>query len=304
LSTTLNQEISQTRTRCLGSSCHIVIAKEDETASHLLSAAESELARIEGKFSSHQTAGAISEINRCAGTGAFIPLDAEARSLFKYVTALWSESKHLFDPTTLLLQDCYDEQGRLLATPDQLQGILHLVDWSGLEITEEGARLRDKGMLIDLNNCIRPYAIDSVRKILLKGGVMHAQVKMEQDAATIGRQPDGANWLVGIRHPAKSRAAITRLKLNDKSFALRGNYERFTQLNEERFSRALSPIDGQPIPGLLSVGVIAESCLEACSAASIARFKTEGAGIKWLEELGYPWMAIDRQLNCLGPLAP
>jgi len=304
LSTTLNQEISQTRTRCLGSYCHIVIAKEDETTSQLLSAAERELERVEGKFSSHHAASVISEINRCAGTGAFTPLDAEARSLFKYVTALWSESKHLFDPTTLLLQDCYDEEGTLRASPDQLQGMLNLVGWSGFEVTEQGARLSDKGMLIDLNNCIRPYAIDSVRKIFLEGGVPHAQVKMEQDAATIGRQPDGANWLVGLRHPAKARAAITRLKLNDKSFALRGNYERSTRMNGERFSRALSPIDGQPIPGLLSVAVIAESCLAACSAASIARFKTEGAAIKWLEELDYPWMAIDRQLNCIGPLAP
>jgi thiamine biosynthesis lipoprotein len=52
------------------------------------------------------------------------------------------------------------------------------------------------------------------------------------------------------------------------------------------------------------VAVIAENCLTACSAANIARFKTEQAALRWLEKLGLPWMAIDRQLNCHGPLAP
>jgi thiamine biosynthesis lipoprotein len=72
----------------------------------------------------------------------------------------------------------------------------------------------------------------------------------------------------------------------------------------EQFGRALSPVDAQPLPGLLSVAVIAENCLTACSAANIARFKTEQAALRWLDKLGLPWMAIDRQLNCHGPLAP
>ena len=71
----------------------------------------------------------------------------------------------------------------------------------------------------------------------------------------------------------------------------------------ENFGRALSPVDGQPVPGLLSVAVIAENCLTACSAASIARLKTEQAGLRWLARLGLPWLAVDRSLNCHGPLA-
>jgi thiamine biosynthesis lipoprotein len=159
-------------------------------------------------------------------------------------------------------------------------------------------------MLIDLNSCIRPYLIDSVRKILLKNGASNALIEMDQDMSTIGKQPDGANWLVGVRFPRGARAAITRLKLNHQGFAIRGDFERAVMQGGERFGRALSPIDGQPIPGLLGVAVTADNCLTACSAASVARLKTESAGLKWLADLGLPWMAIDRQLNCHGPLAP
>ena len=127
---------------------------------------------------------------------------------------------------------------------------------------------------------------------------------MDQDIATIGKQPDGANWLVGMRFPRGSRAAIARLKLNHKGYAMRGDFERAITLDGERFGRALSPVDGQPIPGLLSVAVIADNCLTACSAASVARLKTETNGLNWLENIGLPWMAVDRKLNCHGPLSP
>ena len=138
----------------------------------------------------------------------------------------------------------------------------------------------------------------------MKSGAGNALIEMDKDIATIGKQPDGANWLVGVRLPKGTRAAITRLKLNHKGFAMRGDFERAAEQNGERFGRALSPVDGLPIPGLLSVAVVADNCLTACSAASVARLKTESAGLHWLENIGFPWMAVDRQLNCHGPLSP
>jgi thiamine biosynthesis lipoprotein len=157
---------------------------------------------------------------------------------------------------------------------------------------------------MDLNSCVRPYALDSVRKLLIAHDVSNAYLEVDNDVVTIGKQFDGANWLVGMRIPKYAHAAIVRLKVNNKGFALRGDFEQTIVQHDELFGRALSPIDGQPIPGLLSVAVIAENCVTACSAASIARLKTESNGIKWLEQLGLPWAAVDRQRNCIGPLAP
>ena len=297
-------EKSECRLHAFGGSCHLVVNNSADRGAEFLQLAQDEIRRLEIKFSSFEPESTISRMNREAGTGSFTPLDAEVRSLFHYVAALWDESKHMFDPTTRLLQNCYDDKGRLLASAEQLRGMLNLVGWRHLEIEENGARLNEKGMLIDLNSCIRPYALDSVRKILLKSGVSNALIEMDKDITTIGKQPDGANWLVGVRFPRGSRTAITRLKLNNKGYAMRGDFERAVNQDGERFGRALSPVDGQPVPGLLSVAVIADNCLTACGAASVARLKTESAGLDWLENLGFPWLAIDRQLNCHGPLSP
>jgi len=294
---------NEIRFRSFGKACRIAIGDSHDGDADLLALCQDELTRLEGKFSTHLPDSIPSQINQSSGTGFYIPLDVEARSLFHYVDALWGESKHIFDPTTRIIRDCYDSSGKLLASQDQLGKILKLVGWRNLEITSKGAHLANAGMLIDLNSCVQPYALDSLRKILLKHDVKNALIEMDQDVVTIGKQPDGANWLVGVRVPQGSSAAIVRLKLNHKGFALRGDFERITLHNGERFGRALSPMDGQAIPGLLSVIVIADNCLTACSAASIARLKTEATGIKWLEALGLSWMAIDRQLQCHGPLA-
>ena len=299
----IDQKIEK-RLHVFGSACHILLGPGAADNPDPLDAAHKELERLEAKFASFCPDSVIHCLNQAAGTGVFTPLDAESRSLFSYVTALWEQSNHLFDPTTTALLDCYSSQGQLQAPADQLQQRLKLVGWSGLEVTTKGALLPVAGMRINLDNCIRPYAVDSVRKLLLRHGVTNALIEMDQDATSIGKQPDGANWLVGVRHPKGQRTAIARLKVNDRGFAMRGNFEHRMDIGGENFGRALSPIDAQPIPGLLSVAVVAENCLTACGAASIARLKTEQAGLRWLEKLGLPWLAIDRTLHCHGPLAP
>lgn len=294
---------SEVKLRIFGRVCHLIVDDGNDQGAQLLSLCQAELTRLENKFSSYLPDSITSRINQSAGTGCFTPLDTEARSLFQYIDALWGKSKHQFDPTTRILRDCYDKNGGLLASRDQLRGMLKLVGWRNIEINNDGAHMSNQGMLIDLNNCVRPYALDSVRKILLDRGVSSAFLEMGRDVTTIGKQPDGANWLVGTRVPKGPRAAIFRLKLNNKGFAMRGNFEQTVLQDGEHFGRALSPVDGLAIPGLLSVTVIGENCLTACSAASVARLKTEASGIKWLEKLGLPWMAVDRQFNCHGPLA-
>lgn len=295
---------SRTRIHAFGRSCQLVVDPRRHDADELLAAAADELRRIEAKFSSFDSNSVISRINQAAGTGVFTELDAESRGLLDFATTLWSESHHLFDPSTRLLQNCYSEDGRLRASESQLQAMLGLVGWKHLEVNDAGAHLSRKGMVIDLNSLVCAYAADNIRKMLAKAGVESAWIDLDQDVATLGRQPDGSNWMVGVRHPRGERTAITRLKVNNQGFARRGSFERRIDMDGEPYGRGLSPIDGHPVPGLLSVIVVAESCLTACSAAAIARLKTEEAAQQWLNQLGMPWMAIDRSFRCRGPLAP
>ena len=106
-------EKSEIRLHAFRRACHLVIDNSDDRGAELLSLCQDEILRLEQKFSFYHPESISSQINQSAGTGDFVPLDAEARSLFVFVNALWEESKHIFDPTTRILQDCYNGSGAL-----------------------------------------------------------------------------------------------------------------------------------------------------------------------------------------------
>ena len=288
----------------LGRPCHIIVDDPDGQGQQRATAGLHELERLASKFSASHPDSLISRLNALAGTGESVPLDPEAKSLFKYVTAVWEQSRHMFDPSSKLISECYRGKSSAEGIDSFVADKLNLVGWSKLVIDETGARLPEYGMSIDLNSCIRPYALDRSCKLLKAQGAESVMVDLDTDIATLGKQPDGANWLVGIRHPRGNRTAITRVKVNNRGYAIRGDYENPLIVGGERFSRALSPIDGKPVPGLLSVAVVANTALEACTAANIARLKTESTALKWLASLDLHWLAVTRELECLGPLAP
>ena len=89
---------NELRLHAFGRACHLAIDDSDGRGNELLSLCQIELARLEHKFSSYHPESITSQINQMAGTGTFVPLDAEARSLFVFINALWEESKHLFTP--------------------------------------------------------------------------------------------------------------------------------------------------------------------------------------------------------------
>jgi thiamine biosynthesis lipoprotein len=294
---------SEFRLRAFGAACHICVEDNGSQSDAVLSLAKLELSRLESKYSAFNSTSIVGKMNKAAGHSEFIELDGEARSLFEFATALWHESNHQFDPSSIILHSCYSDNGPVQGAKVLLQQRLPKVDWSRIELTDNGARILDSGMLVNLDSCVRPYAADCIRRILASQGVRSALISLDEDITTIGKQPDGANWLVGVKHPKSNGVAIARLKLNNRGYSIRGDFENCLTMHNERFGRAFSPIDGHPIPGLLCVGVMANTALEACGAANVAQVKTEKQALNWLSTLDLPWFAIDRNLTCHGLLS-
>ena len=290
--------------RCtyLGRPCHITAESTENDVNPYIQAAIDELARLEQKYSAHHPDSIIYQINKHAGTGRLTPLDVETKSLFNLVSALWQESRHQFDPTLQLVHHCYGSGTPAKGYRSRINQLLPGIGWDKLSISEDGASLTSDAAILDLNSCIRPHAVDSAISAMKKAGASSAMVDLNSDRATLGKQPDGSNWLCGIRYPRGKGGAISRIKLNSAGFSIRGDYEQSLLIDGERYSRAVSPVDGLPVPGLLTVAVVGDRAIDAFGATTVARFKTEPAALEWLSELGLPWFAIDRELNCHGPL--
>ncbi|MDD5754869.1 MAG: FAD:protein FMN transferase, partial [Methylococcales bacterium] len=101
----------------------------------------------------------------------------------------------------------------------------------------------------------------------------------------IGSHPDGKPWRVGIQHPRDKTKVWKTLKLKTGALASSGDYERCMLIDGVRYGHILNPKTGYPVRQLAAVSVVADLCVVAGSAATIAMLK-EKDGEKWLKSLG------------------
>ena len=71
--------------------------------------------------------------------------------------------------------------------------------------------------------------------------------------------------------------------------ATSGDYERFQLIDGVRYSHILNPKTGWPVTGLRAVSIIAEYCVVAGSAATIAMLKAN-KGLTWLRSSELPFL--------------
>ena len=92
---------------------------------------------------------------------------------------------------------------------------------------------------------------------------------------------------------------MTTIELVSGALATSGDYERFVEVEGQRYCHLLNPRTGWPVRGLSSVSVITEECLVAGSLATIAMLKGRD-GIAWLHSLGVGYIYMDEDGNVGG----
>jgi thiamine biosynthesis lipoprotein len=140
-------------------------------------------------------------------------------------------------------------------------------------------------MEIDFGGIVKEYAADRAATLCLNAGISHGIVNLGGDIKIIGAHPDGKSWRVGIQHPRDKTKVWKALKLKTGALASSGDYERCMVIDGVRYGHILNPKTGYPVRHLTAVSVIADLCVVAGSAATIAMLK-EKDGEKWLKSLG------------------
>jgi thiamine biosynthesis lipoprotein len=133
--------------------------------------------------------------------------------------------------------------------------------------------------------------------------VRHGLVNLGGDVGVIGPRPDGAPWRIGIRHPRRPGAVVETLALHAGALATSGDYERCLVVDGRRYGHILSPKTGWPVRHLASASVVADLCVVAGSAATIAVLMEE-RGPAWLARTGLPHHWVDVHGNTGGSLGP
>jgi thiamine biosynthesis lipoprotein len=288
----------------MGSDCALHLYGATAKSVELFAAAaETEIRRIEARYSRYRGDSELARINKVAATGGVIDIDAETAGLVAYAKACFAKSDGAFDITSGRLRSVWDFSDSRLPDQRSIDALLPFIGLDNLVLANSQLHFRRPGMELDFGGLGKEYAADRAAEVCLDLGMRHGFVDLGGDIRVIGPQPDGLPWRVGIRHPREADRLAAEIALLSGALATSGDYERFIEVDGRRYCHILDPRTGWPAHGLSSVTVISDRCLVAGSLSTAAMLKGRD-GPAWLDGLGVRHLVIDEEGNFYGTESP
>ena len=279
----------------MGSPCELKFYAENEvSAKEVADKVIADVQRIEQRYSRYREDSVLSGINRAAEEGGSIAVDDETMALLNYANTCYKQSSGMFDISSGILRKAWDFKTQKIPKKAEIKQLLKSIGWKKIKLGENEISFSVPGMQLDFGGIGKEYAVDRAAAICWQHGIQHGLVNLGGDIKIIGPHIDGKPWMVGISHPRKANELLTRLSLYSGGVASSGDYQRCIEINGTRYSHVLNPKTGWPVRGLASVTVIAEQCVIAGSACTIAMLM-EGRGKQWLKKLGVRHIWVDQK---------
>lgn len=270
----------------LGSDCTLLL--DHHETGLCAQAAEQVMAetwRIESKFSRFLNDNTLAAINQAGQRGGSVRVDEETAQLIDYAFAAYQLSGGLFDISSGVLQRAWDFTHAQLPDAVVITELLTHVGLQHVEWSKPVLRFSRPGMALDFGGLGKEYAVDRAADLCLALGLQHGLIDFGGDLRALGPQPDGSPWLIGLRHPRQPACSLGNLTLMHGALATSGDYERYVEIDGQRYCHVLNPHTGWPVNGMASVTVQAEHCLLAGTLSTIAMLKGAEAPA-WLQSLG------------------
>ena len=290
-------EITTRSFRAMGSDCEFHLCFENKSDSQFVFGCMlDELERLECKYSKFRRDSFLSQINLTVGQGNEIRVDDETQSLLAHALNCFEQSGGLFDITAGRLNSLWDFKKKQVPSAKEIDAALSVTDFTKVSWAN-GILSMPAGMNLDFGGIVKEYAADTLAVLAKKLEVKYGLINLGGDIATVGYKPNDVPWKVGITDPRSTEAEIATIDVYSGGVATSGDYKRYFIYKGKRFSHILNPKTGFPCAGLKAVSVAANLCTVAGSIATIAMLKDEPEAIKWLNELGVPFVAMDSNLN-------
>lgn len=177
------------------------------------------------------------------------------------------------------------------AIPDKdvLAKAVERVDNNKLSLNKEKltAKLEDADMKVDLGAIAKGYAADEVARILKENNVKHAIINLGGNVLTIGGNPNGNPWKIGIQDPFNPRGEFLGIMpVKDKTVVTSGTYERYFEENGKKYHHILDPRTGYPTENnLYSVSIITDKSIDGDGLSTTTLLLGVEEGMKMIERL-------------------
>lgn len=237
----------------------ITVYQEAGDASAALSAAETEIHRLDALLSVSNVQGDIYRLNQNRSA----TVTRETGMLIERALEIAADTQGAFDPTVYPLMELWGFTTGQYKVPsqDELEQLCASVGYGQVTVTNQddvwNVTLPNQGG-IDLGGIAKGYTAHEVVEVLERQKISSAILSLGGNVATLGKKPDGSLWTVAVENPEQNGAYLGTMELDGGMFAITsGGYERYFEQDGVRYHHILDPSTGYPVDtGLLSVTVV------------------------------------------------
>lgn len=141
---------------------------------------------------------------------------------------------------------------------------------------------RNRAVQLDLGGYAKGYALDRAAALLRERGINNALINIGGNLMALGSKGEHP-WRVGIQHPREPRP-LASLPLRDgEAIGTSGDYQRFFELDGERYCHLLDPRSGMPARGTQAVTLLVTPRPHAGTLSDAASKPAYLAGERWRE---------------------
>ena len=174
--------------------------------------------------------------------------------------ALSAQGDGLFDPGIGQLIKLWgfqaDEFKAQLPAPNEIKAWLaSKPSMADLTITEHTISSRNPDVALDFGGYLKGVALDRAAAILRGQGINNALINIGGNVMALGSK-EGRKWRVGIQHPRQPGPLATVELANGEAIGTSGDYQRFFEVDGQRYSHLLDPRTGYPADHTQAVTVL------------------------------------------------
>lgn len=231
----------------------------------------------------------VTRLNEALARGDSAEVSDELAMLLADATDIAERGDELFDPALgrlIALWGFHDEEFEPeLPDADELDTVLEARPrMSDLAIDGTTVSTENPAVQIDLGGYAKGYALDRAAAILREMGVANALINIGGNVMALGGKGD-APWRIGIQHPREPRPLATLPLYDGEAIGTSGDYQRFFEIDGERYSHLLDPRTGYPAEGTQALTVLVTPRERAGTWSDAASKSPFIAGDDWLRYL-------------------
>ncbi len=229
--------------------------------------------RLEPVFSTWTETSELSQLNAKAGDAQEHPCSPDLGALLTITLDVTRASDGAFNPLVGAIMRAWGFNGAqsLVAPPAEalLRAACEQADWKGIQLSVRDqvvhVRLDKPGMRLDLGGIAKGYAVDRAFERVKAAGHTNSLIDLGGNLRATGEAvPGRGGWRVGIRNPFEGLSMVGTFLLREgEATATSGNYERFVEINGERYAHIMDARTGHPVRGMAGVTILAPTAVLA-----------------------------------------